>query len=68
GGQAYFSTFENLFGDSLAGHESAQGGIHHRQQSARSQAFLDDLGFERLWIGGSLAHGDPLVGLKMVST
>lgn len=28
----------------------------------------DDLGFEGLWIRGSLAHGDPLVRLKMVST
>jgi hypothetical protein len=39
-----------------------------RNRGARLQAFLDDLGFEGLWIGGSLAHGDPLVGLKMVST
>ena len=27
---------------------------------------MDDLGFEGLWIIGSLAHGETLAGLKMV--
>ena len=52
-------------------HDVSVDAVIHRDtgnRGARLQAFLDDLGFEVLWIRGSLAHGDPLGRLIMVST
>lgn len=43
--------------DAVAQCDASHGGT-------RLQAFLDDLGFERLGIRGSLAHDDPLVAAK----